>query len=60
MGNPTGPSFVNRFQPVRLIGYHFDATEVVRVIGEYIRAERIDARVEELRTSARRGPGAAC
>jgi tryptophan halogenase len=45
-----GSEFVNRFQPVRLIGYHFDATKVVRVIGEYIRAERIDARVEELRT----------
>jgi hypothetical protein len=45
-----GAEFVNRFQPVRLIGYHFDATRVVRVIGEHIRAERIDARVEELRS----------
>jgi hypothetical protein len=45
-----GSEFVNRFQPVRLIGYHFDASRVVRVIGEHIRAERVDARVEELRT----------
>jgi tryptophan halogenase len=47
-----GSEFLNRFQPVRLIGYHFDATKVVRVIGEYIRAERVDGRVEELRSSA--------
>ena len=47
-----GSEFLNRFQPVRLIGYHFDATEVVRVIGEYVRAQRVDARVEEVRTSA--------
>jgi tryptophan 7-halogenase len=46
----SGSEFVNRFQPVRLIGYHFDATQVVRVIGDHIRAERIDARVDELRT----------
>lgn len=45
-----GSEFVNRFQPVRLIGYHFDATRVVRVIGEHVRAQHIDARVDELRT----------
>ena len=45
-----GSEFVNRFQPVRLIGYHFDATKVVRVIGEHVRAQHIDARVDELRT----------
>jgi tryptophan halogenase len=45
-----GSEFINRFQPVRLIGYHFDATQVVQVIGKYIRAEQVDARVEELRT----------
>jgi tryptophan 7-halogenase len=45
-----GTEFVNRFQPVRLIGYHFDATEVVKVIGEYVHAERIDASVNELET----------
>jgi 2-polyprenyl-6-methoxyphenol hydroxylase-like FAD-dependent oxidoreductase len=45
-----GSEFLNRFQPVRLIGYHFDATQVVRVIAEHIRAQRVDARVEELRT----------
>jgi tryptophan halogenase len=45
-----GTEFLNRFQPVRLIGYHFDATQVVGVIGDYIRAERIDARVDGLRT----------
>ena len=47
-----GSAFLNRFQPTRLIGYHFDATEVVRVLGEYVRAERVDARVEEVSTSA--------
>jgi 2-polyprenyl-6-methoxyphenol hydroxylase-like FAD-dependent oxidoreductase len=47
----SGSEFLHRFQPVRLIGYHFDATEVVRVLGEHVRAEQIDARVEELRTS---------
>jgi Tryptophan halogenase len=47
-----GTDFLHRFQPVRLIGYHFDAAEVVHVLGEHVRAERIDARVEELHTSA--------
>jgi Tryptophan halogenase len=45
-----GAEFLNRFQPVRLIGYHFDATQVVRVIGEHVRAERVDAKVDQLRT----------
>ena len=44
--------FLHRFQPVRLIGYHFDAAELVGVLGEHVAAERIDARVEELHTSA--------
>ncbi len=43
--------FLNRFHPTRLIGYHFDATEVVRVIGDYVRAEQVDARVVDMRTS---------
>lgn len=43
--------FLNRFHPTRLIGYHFDATQVVKVIGEYVRATRIDARIEDVRTS---------
>ena len=47
-----GSEFLHRFQPARLIGYHFDAAEVVRVLGEHVRAERVDARVEELHTSA--------
>jgi tryptophan halogenase len=47
-----GSEFLHRFQPARLIGYHFDAAEVVRVLGEHVRAEPIDARVEELHTSA--------
>jgi tryptophan halogenase len=47
-----GADFLNRFHPTRLIGYHFDATDVVRVLGEHVRAERIDARVEEVNTSA--------
>jgi 2-polyprenyl-6-methoxyphenol hydroxylase-like FAD-dependent oxidoreductase len=45
-----GGEFLNRFHPTRLIGYHFDATEVVRVLGEHVRAERVDARVEEVHT----------
>jgi tryptophan halogenase len=47
-----GTEFLHRFQPIRLIGYHFDATELVRLLGEHVRAERVDARVEELHTSA--------
>jgi 2-polyprenyl-6-methoxyphenol hydroxylase-like FAD-dependent oxidoreductase len=45
-----GGEFLNRFHPTRLIGYHFDATEVVRVLGEHVRAERVDARVEQVHT----------
>ena len=48
----TGAEFLNRFHPTRLIGYHFDATEVVRVLGEHVRAQRIDARVEEVQSTA--------
>jgi 2-polyprenyl-6-methoxyphenol hydroxylase-like FAD-dependent oxidoreductase len=47
-----GSQFLHRFQPARLIGYHFDAAEVVRVLGEHVRAELVDARVAELHTSA--------
>jgi tryptophan halogenase len=47
-----GSEFLHRFQPAWLIGYHFDAAEVVRVLGEYVRAERTDARVEALHTAA--------
>jgi flavin-dependent dehydrogenase len=47
-----GSEFLHRFQPARLIGYHFDAAEVVHVLGNHVRADRVDARVEELRTSA--------
>ena len=47
-----GTDFVNRFQPVRLIAYHFDAAAVVDVLGEHVRATRVDAQVEELHTSA--------
>jgi tryptophan 7-halogenase len=46
-----GTDFVHRFQPVRLIAYHFDAAAVVHVLGEHVRATRIDARVEQLHTS---------
>jgi 2-polyprenyl-6-methoxyphenol hydroxylase-like FAD-dependent oxidoreductase len=45
-----GSPFLNRFQPTRLIGYHFDASEVVKVLAEYVRAQRIDARVTDIRT----------
>jgi 2-polyprenyl-6-methoxyphenol hydroxylase-like FAD-dependent oxidoreductase len=47
-----GCEFLHRFQPVRLIGYHFDAAELVRLLAEYVHAERIDSRVEELHTGA--------
>jgi tryptophan halogenase len=46
-----GTEFLNRFHPTRLIGYHFDATEVVRVLAEHVRAQRIDARVEDVQTT---------
>ena len=47
-----GSEFLHRFQPVRLIGYHFDAAELVRVLAEHVCAKQVDARVEELHTSA--------
>jgi tryptophan halogenase len=47
-----GTDFLHRFQPTRLIAYHFDAAAVVHVLGEHVRATRVDARVEELHTSA--------
>ena len=49
---PDGAPFLNRFHPTRLIGYHFDAADVVGVIGEHVRARRIDARVQEVRSHA--------
>jgi hypothetical protein len=52
-----GTDFVHRFQPVRLIAYHFDAAAVVDVLGEHVRATRVDARVEKLHTSAEGGRG---
>ena len=47
-----GCEFLHRFQPARLIGYHFDAAELVRVLAQHVRAKSVDARVEELHTSA--------
>lgn len=47
-----GLEFLHRFQPTRLIGYHFDATELVGVLGEYVDAERIDERVAEVSSTA--------
>lgn len=46
-----GSDFLHRFQPTRLIGYHFDAAELVSVLAEYVRADRVDGRVEEVRTT---------
>jgi tryptophan halogenase len=43
-----GDTFLNRFQPVRLVGYHFDAASVVQVLAEHVRATRVDARVTAL------------
>ncbi len=47
-----GTDFVHRFQPASLIAYHFDAAAVVHVLEEHVRATRVNARVEELQTSA--------
>jgi len=41
-------TFLNRFQPTRLLGYHFQADKVVEVLAEHVRAQRLDARVERL------------
>jgi flavin-dependent dehydrogenase len=49
---PAGEGFLHRFQPIRLIGYHFDATEVVKLLREFVHARRIDAQVVDVRTSA--------
>jgi len=46
-----GTDFLHCFQPVSLIAYHFDAAAVVHVLGEHVRATRVDARIEELHTS---------
>jgi tryptophan halogenase len=43
-----GSEFLNRFQPTRLFGYHLDASELVRVLSDYVRAKHEDARVEEV------------
>jgi flavin-dependent dehydrogenase len=45
-----GTDFFNRFQPARLIGYHFDAALVVKVLAEHVRATILDARVTEVRS----------
>jgi 2-polyprenyl-6-methoxyphenol hydroxylase-like FAD-dependent oxidoreductase len=45
-----GTEFLNRFQPTRLLGYHLDAAEMVGLLIEYVRAQRVDARVEEVLT----------
>jgi tryptophan halogenase len=47
-----GSEFLNRFQPTRLLGYHLDAAELVDLLSEHVRAERKDARVEEVVTLA--------
>ncbi len=46
-----GAAFMNRFQPNRRFGYHFDASKVVKVLAESVSARHIDARVTEV-TSA--------
>jgi 2-polyprenyl-6-methoxyphenol hydroxylase-like FAD-dependent oxidoreductase len=45
-----GAPFVNRFQPTRLIAYHFDAGDLITVLREHVRAQHIDARVEQTET----------
>jgi len=47
-----GSNFMHRFQPVELFAYHFDAAGVVDVLGEHVRGQRIDARVDALETTA--------
>ncbi|MEP2031504.1 MAG: tryptophan 7-halogenase [Paracoccaceae bacterium] len=46
-----GQTFYNRFQPTRLIGFHFDASKVVGLIAEHVHAQYIDARVVSLDTT---------
>src|SRR5215472_2363892 len=46
-----GATFVHRFHPASLIAYHFDAAEIVNILGEHVRAARLDARVDELHSS---------
>jgi flavin-dependent dehydrogenase len=47
-----GADFLHRFQPARLIAYHFDAARVIPVLADHVRAERIDANVAALMSSA--------
>ncbi len=54
-----GSEFLHRFQPVRLIGYHFDAAELVRVLAEHVCAKQVDARVRGVAHVRRWGAGAA-
>ncbi|KIC47365.1 hypothetical protein RA28_06955 [Ruegeria sp. ANG-S4] len=42
--------FVNRFQPPRLYGYHFDAGRVTDLISDHVRATHIDGKVVSLVT----------
>lgn len=44
----SGQPFMNRFQPLRLTGYHFDAAAIVQVLAEHVRATRVDGRVSAL------------
>lgn len=44
-----GTAFLHRFQPVRLIGLHMDATALLGVLDRHTRARRIDAHVRALR-----------
>ena len=49
---PRGMGFTHRFQPLWLVGYHFDVGPLADLLGEHIRARRIDAKVEALQTTA--------
>ncbi|MGQ7847268.1 tryptophan 7-halogenase [Granulosicoccus sp. 3-233] len=43
-----GKPFFNRFQPSTLIGYHIDASEIVQIIAEHVKACQIDGFVEAI------------
>lgn len=51
-----GASYQNRFQPNYLIGYHFDASRIVQVMAQHVRATQIDDKVTDLESK----PGGAC
>lgn len=47
---PAGRTFLNRFQPVDYVGYHFDTADLAAVLAERVRSEIVAKRVDAVTT----------